>query len=74
MNEGLFARHVRRMRQVYAERLAVLIESAEGELSGLLEISKIEAGLQTVGWLSNKISGEQAAKAAAFPQSGCRSA
>jgi GntR family transcriptional regulator / MocR family aminotransferase len=63
--EGHFGRHLRRMRQVYAERLAVLLESARESLSGLLEISKIEAGLQTVGWLPRGIDGESAARAAA---------
>ena len=65
MNEGLFARHVRRMRQVYGERLAVLLESARRELGGLLEISEVEAGLQTVGWLARGLGGERAAQAAA---------
>src|SRR5205823_3019946 len=51
MNEGYFARHVRRMREVYAERLSVLWESATQRLSGLLDVSRVEAGLQTVGWL-----------------------
>ncbi len=49
--EGHFGRHVRRMREVYAERLSVLLESARAELAGLIEISGVEAGLQTVGWL-----------------------
>lgn len=46
---GRFGRHFRRMREVYAERLSVLMESAQQKLAGLLEISNIEAGLQTVG-------------------------
>jgi GntR family transcriptional regulator/MocR family aminotransferase len=53
------------MREVYAERLSVLLKSAREKLSGLLEISEIEAGLQTVGWLRKGISGESATKAAA---------
>ncbi|HEV3073722.1 MAG TPA: PLP-dependent aminotransferase family protein [Thermoanaerobaculia bacterium] len=62
---GHFARHVRRMRQVYAERLSVLLECAAERLAGLLEISGVEAGLQTVGWLRAGIDGEAAARAAA---------
>ena len=62
---GHFARHVRRMRQVYAERLSVLLEHAAERLGGLLEISGVEAGLQTVGWLRTGIDGEAAARAAA---------
>jgi len=64
ITEGHFGRHLRRMRQVYAERLAVLLESTQRRLAGLLEVSDIEAGLQTAGWLSNGINGEAAAKAA----------
>jgi GntR family transcriptional regulator/MocR family aminotransferase len=63
--EGHFARHLRRMREVYAERLLVLLENARVELAGLLEISNVEAGLQTVGYLRNGINAESAAKAAA---------
>jgi GntR family transcriptional regulator/MocR family aminotransferase len=63
--EGHFGRHLRRMREVYAERLSVLLEGAREKLGGLLEISKIEAGLQTVGWLGEGINGESAARAAA---------
>jgi GntR family transcriptional regulator/MocR family aminotransferase len=50
---------------VYAERLSVLLESARQGLGGLLDISSVEAGLQTVGWLCRGIDGESAAEAAA---------
>ena len=62
---GHFGRHLRRMRQIYAERLNVLLDSARQNLTGLLEISGIEAGLQTVGWLQRGINAESAAAAAA---------
>jgi GntR family transcriptional regulator/MocR family aminotransferase len=65
ITEGHFGRHLRRMKEVYAERLSVLVESARQKLAGLLEISNIEAGLQTVGWLSNGMIGEGTAEAAA---------
>jgi GntR family transcriptional regulator/MocR family aminotransferase len=65
ITEGHFARHIRRMRELYAERLAVLLDGARDKLSGLLEISKVEAGLQTVGWLKGRMSEERAARAAA---------
>ena len=64
ITEGHFARHVRRMRQVYAERLSVLLESARARLGGLLDISEVEAGLQTAGWLGDGIDAEKAARAA----------
>jgi GntR family transcriptional regulator/MocR family aminotransferase len=65
ITEGHFGRHVRRMREVYAERLAVLQESARRELAGLVEITGIEAGLQTTGWLGDGIGGDAAVAAAA---------
>ncbi len=65
INEGHFARHVRRMRELYAERLSVLVESARERLAGLLEIPAVEAGLRTVGWLQKGIPAERAARAAA---------
>lgn len=63
--EGHFGRHLRRMRELYAERLAVLLASGRQYLAGLLEISPIEAGLQTAGWLCDGVDGEGAAAAAA---------
>lgn len=65
MTEGHFARHVRRMREVHAERLGVLLECAQQRLRGLLDVSPVEAGLQTVGWLQAGISAQAAAQAAA---------
>jgi GntR family transcriptional regulator/MocR family aminotransferase len=65
ITQGHFARHVRRMREVYAERLSVLLEEAHLRLSGLLEISPVEAGLQTAAWLCGGIDAESAAVAAA---------
>ena len=53
------------MREVYAERLSVLLECARQNLGGLLEISGGEAGLQTVGWLRGGLDGESVAAAAA---------
>jgi GntR family transcriptional regulator/MocR family aminotransferase len=63
--EGHFGRHVRRMREVYAERLSVLLECARQRLTGLLEVIGVEAGLQTAGWLCGRVDGDTAAKAAA---------
>lgn len=65
ITEGHFGRHVRRMREIYAERLAVLLAEARKKLAGLLEISDVEAGLQTAGWLLNGLDGESAERAAA---------
>jgi GntR family transcriptional regulator/MocR family aminotransferase len=62
--EGHFGRHIRNMREIYAERRGVLLEHARSRLGGLLEISGVEAGLQTAGLLQSGI-GAQAARMAA---------
>jgi GntR family transcriptional regulator/MocR family aminotransferase len=62
--EGHFARHIRRMRELYAERLAVLLDGARERLTASLEISNVEAGLQTVGWLKKGLHSERVAAAA----------
>jgi GntR family transcriptional regulator/MocR family aminotransferase len=51
LSEGHFARHVRRMRALYAERQQVLVSAAQRELAGLLEILPAEAGLHLTAWL-----------------------
>jgi GntR family transcriptional regulator/MocR family aminotransferase len=52
ITDGHFARHVRRMREVYAERLGALLEAARERLDGALAITGVEAGLQTAAWLT----------------------
>ncbi|MEZ4702042.1 MAG: PLP-dependent aminotransferase family protein [Rhodothermales bacterium] len=64
MTEGHFSRHVRRMRGVYAERLGALAEAAERMLAGRLEVVRVEAGLQTVGWLGDGLDARAVADAA----------
>lgn len=64
IDAGHFGRHLRRMRELYAERLGVLLEESRKRLAGVLEISEIEAGLQTVGWFAKGINASEAAKAA----------
>jgi GntR family transcriptional regulator / MocR family aminotransferase len=65
ITEGHFARHIRRMRALYAERLAVLLEASRSRLAGLLEMPSVEAGLQMVGWLAPGIRADRAAEEAA---------
>lgn len=62
---GHFGRHLRRMREMYSERLSVLLEEGRRQLAGAVEISEVEAGLQTVGWLAGDLDGQAVAKAAA---------
>jgi GntR family transcriptional regulator/MocR family aminotransferase len=61
IEQGHFGRHLRRMRKTYEERLSVLLECARMHLGEYLEISNVEAGLQTIGLLHNNISAEAVA-------------
>ncbi len=51
MAEGHFARHLRRMRTLYAERQAALVAAARELPAGLIDVQPAEAGLHVVGWL-----------------------
>jgi GntR family transcriptional regulator/MocR family aminotransferase len=63
--DGHLGRHLRRMRDLYASRLAALIDGGKTYLSGLLEISDVRAGLYTAAFLKNGMTSGQAEKAAA---------
>jgi GntR family transcriptional regulator/MocR family aminotransferase len=65
MTEGHLGRHIRRMREMYAKRLAALQHAARRYLGGLLDISPIQAGLSTVGFLRNGMSSRQGEAVAA---------
>jgi GntR family transcriptional regulator / MocR family aminotransferase len=65
MAEGHLGRHIRRMRDVYATRLAALQHEARRYLAGLLDVSPIQAGLNTAGFLRNGMSSRQAEAVAA---------
>jgi GntR family transcriptional regulator/MocR family aminotransferase len=64
ITQGHFGRHIRRMREVYAERLSVLLRAARERLADVLDISSVEAGLQTSAWFRKKIDGQRAMAAA----------
>ena len=64
IEEGHFARHLRRMRALYAERQATLVEAAAGELAGLVELKPSDAGLHLTGLLPAGWSDRAAARAA----------
>jgi len=63
--EGHFGRHIRRTRMLYAERQAALVEAAERELAGLLEISRAESGMHLVGYLPEGVDDQAASDVAA---------
>jgi GntR family transcriptional regulator/MocR family aminotransferase len=66
IEEGHFARHLRRMRNLYASRHSLLLETARAELSDLLEIQESEAGMHLVGWLPPGVNDVGAARAASL--------
>jgi GntR family transcriptional regulator/MocR family aminotransferase len=64
IRDGHFARHIRRMRPIYAERRRVLVGELERELGDELEIVGDEAGMHLATFLaSNRNDREIAAKA-----------
>jgi GntR family transcriptional regulator/MocR family aminotransferase len=64
ITQGHFGRHIRRMREIYADRHSTLLDEAKSRLAGLMDISGVEAGLQTVGWLHEPLRAEAVAAAA----------
>jgi GntR family transcriptional regulator / MocR family aminotransferase len=52
--EGHFARHLRRMRKLYAERQEILIGEVGKHLAGTLEVSAADAGMHLIGWLPDR--------------------
>ncbi|HET7233895.1 MAG TPA: PLP-dependent aminotransferase family protein [Longimicrobium sp.] len=54
--QGHFARHVRRMRAIYSQRVTLFRAIAAQELTGLLEVPPVEAGLRLLGWLPEGVS------------------
>jgi len=63
--DGHFGRHLRRMRGLYAQRLAALVHYGQRYLRGILEISNSKAGLYTVAFLRNGMASRQAESLAA---------
>jgi GntR family transcriptional regulator / MocR family aminotransferase len=51
MAEGHFARHVRRMRELYAERQDVLVAALRKHLRGLIDVERRPAGMHVIGFL-----------------------
>ncbi len=64
IGEGHFDRHLRRMRQIYAEHLSALTTAAEAEWGDRLKIQPARCGLQTVGWLAKGLDDDKFCQAA----------
>lgn len=65
ITEGHFGRHLRRMRTLYQERRALLLDAARRELTGLLDVQASDAGLRAIGWLPQGTDDRLAARHAA---------
>jgi GntR family transcriptional regulator/MocR family aminotransferase len=65
---GHFGRHIRRMRELYAERLTTLGDAVQHRLAGLVELSPTEAGIHTMAWLKPGFDANAVARAAAAKQ------
>lgn len=63
--EGHYARHVRAMQVVCRSRRGALLEAAEREASGLLEVVEPDTGLHSVAWLPPGMDDREASAAAA---------
>ena len=61
ITEGHFGSHVRKMRQLYSERLQLLREVANQRLSHALDVENAEAGMRTVAWIKSGASDKSVA-------------
>ncbi len=64
ISDGHFGRHVRRMRQIYSERIGTLKQAADRHLGGMLNVELAQGGMRTIGWLERHRSDGRAAERA----------
>lgn len=55
MDEGYFATHIRRMRNIYSERYRALLEYSDRRLSRHFDIQPTKSGLHTVGYFKHEV-------------------
>jgi GntR family transcriptional regulator/MocR family aminotransferase len=65
MLDGHFARHLKRMRTLYAERHGFLTESLARRLGDIIEIRRVESGMYLTAWLPREWSDQTVAVALA---------
>lgn len=65
LEDGSYARHVRRMRLLYAERQAALLAALTADAAPWLTVAPADAGLHLVGWLPRGVPDRAVATAAA---------
>ena len=64
MQEGHFARHIRRMRSLYRVRRDTLVQAIRDELNDALQVNVPETGLYAPGWLPQGIDDTRVAQCA----------
>ena len=64
IDEGHFARHLRRMRRLYARRRGVFLQQCRERFAGVLTPLPSNAGIQVACWLNPRISDRMLAEAA----------
>jgi GntR family transcriptional regulator/MocR family aminotransferase len=64
INEGQMARHLKRMRRIYAARRRIFHELCQVQLAGSLTLAAGEAGIQMVGFLHGDLDDRAVAAAA----------
>jgi len=57
IREGHFARHIRRMRELYKSRQQSLIDALYADLDGVIDVQRQESGLHLVGFLPEGVDG-----------------
>lgn len=65
LTEGYFARHIRRMRELYATRLAALRHEVDTQLAGLVDIPDVQAGIHVTALLGRGLKADATATALA---------
>jgi GntR family transcriptional regulator/MocR family aminotransferase len=65
IREGHFARHIGRMRKLYAQRRGALVQAIQQQLDGTLEVLGAEAGMQLAAWLPRGVDDVAVARKAA---------
>ena len=55
IDAGHYGAHVRRMRNRYAKRQALLLALARRYLAGVLELAPTDSGMQVAGWLTDGV-------------------
>jgi GntR family transcriptional regulator / MocR family aminotransferase len=64
LNRRHFARHIRRMRTLYAARGAALVAAVDAECGDLLDVRMPESGIHVVGWLPQGVDDRSVARRA----------